>query len=91
MERRLKDAFLAIKYEVHGAQNDAVGAEALAAKDKHEFERWIVGAIEGLRGAKIRKAWTRAIYRWRNPSLARSPPVSRLISASNSSVVRWRA
>ena len=63
IERRLKDAFLAIKYEVHGAQNDAVGAEALAAKDKHEFERWIVGAIEGLRGGKIRKAWTRAIYR----------------------------
>ena len=62
-ERRLKDAFLAIKYEVHGAQNDAVGAEALAAKDKHEFERWTVGAIGGLRGSKIRKAWTRAIYR----------------------------
>ena len=63
MERRLKDAFLAIKYEVHGAQNDAVGAEALAAKDKHEFERWIVGAIGGQRGSKIRKAWTRARYR----------------------------
>ena len=65
IERRLKDAFLAIKYEVHGAQNDAVGAEALAAKDKHEFERWIVGAIEGqpYGGGKIRRARTLAIYR----------------------------
>ena len=78
IERRPKDAFLAIKYEVHGAQNDAVGAEALAAKDKHEFERWIVGAIEGqpYGGGKIRRAWTRAIYRWRNPSLARGVPQS---------------
>jgi site-specific DNA-methyltransferase (adenine-specific) len=56
---------LAIKYEVYGAQKDAAGAEALAAKDKHEFERWIVGAIEGqpYGGGKIRRAWTRAIYR----------------------------
>jgi hypothetical protein len=65
IERRLKDAFLAIKYEVHGAQKNAAGAEALAAKDKHEFERWIiVGAIEGqlYRRGKTRRAWIRAIY-----------------------------
>ena len=64
IERRLADAFLAIKYEVHGAQKDAAGAEAPAAKDKHEFERWIVGAIEGrpYRAGKISRARTRAIY-----------------------------
>jgi len=26
---------------------DAAGAQALAAKDTHEFQKWIVGAIEG--------------------------------------------
>ncbi len=47
IERRLKDAFSAIKYAVHGVPKDAAGAEPLAAKDKHGFQKWIIGAIEG--------------------------------------------
>ena len=45
VERRLKYAFPAIK--VHGVPKDAAGAEALAAKDTHEFRTWSTGAIEG--------------------------------------------
>ena len=47
IERRLKDAFPGIEYQVHGVPKDVGGAEALALADKHEFQKWIVGAIEG--------------------------------------------
>jgi site-specific DNA-methyltransferase (adenine-specific) len=32
---------------IHGVSKDAAGAEALAAKDEHGFQKWIIGAIEG--------------------------------------------
>jgi site-specific DNA-methyltransferase (adenine-specific) len=40
IERRLKDAFPGIKYEVHGTPKDLDGARDLAARDKHEFQLW---------------------------------------------------
>ena len=47
IERRLTDAFPGIEYQDHGVPKDVGGAEALALADKHEFQKWIVGAIEG--------------------------------------------
>jgi len=47
IERRMKDAFPGLAYEVHGVPRDPGGARDLAARDKHEFQRWIVGSIGG--------------------------------------------
>ena len=54
IERRLKAAFPGIAYEVHGVPKDADAARDLAARDKHEFQKWIVATIEGqpYRGGK---------------------------------------
>lgn len=54
IERRLKDSFSGIIYEVHGVPKDAAGAIALAEHDKHEFQKWIVATIGGqpYRGGK---------------------------------------
>ena len=47
IERRLKEAFPGIVYEVHGVPKDAAGARDLAERDKHEFQKWIVATIGG--------------------------------------------
>jgi site-specific DNA-methyltransferase (adenine-specific) len=45
VERRLADAFPGIAYEVHGVPKDVDGARDLAARDKHEFQKWITATI----------------------------------------------
>lgn len=47
IEKRLKEAFPNIQYEVHGTPKDSAGAEALAERDKYEFQKWIVPRIGG--------------------------------------------
>ncbi|MGB3580906.1 MAG: DNA methyltransferase, partial [Roseiarcus sp.] len=47
IERRLKEAFPGIAYEVQGVPKDADAARDLAERDKHEFQKWIVATIGG--------------------------------------------
>ncbi len=47
IERRLKEAFPRLKYEVFGVPKDLAGARDLAERDKHEFQKWIVATIGG--------------------------------------------
>ena len=46
IERRLKDAFPTILFEVHGTPNDIEGARDLARRDKYQFQWWAVSLIE---------------------------------------------
>jgi len=45
VERRLKEAFPGIAYEVHGVPKDIGGARDLALRDKHEFQKWITATV----------------------------------------------
>ena len=45
VERRLKEAFPGIVFEVHGVPTDYAGARDLAERDKHEFQKWITATI----------------------------------------------
>ncbi len=45
VERRLKDAFPGIVYEVHGVPRDNAGARDLAERDKYEFQKWITATV----------------------------------------------
>jgi len=45
IERRLKEAFPNIAYDVHGVPVDYAGARDLAERDKHEFQKWITATI----------------------------------------------
>jgi site-specific DNA-methyltransferase (adenine-specific) len=47
IERRLKEAFPSIKYDVHGVPRDADAARDLAERDKHEFQKWVVATVGG--------------------------------------------
>ncbi len=46
IERRLKDAFSGIVFEVHGTPSDLDGARDLASRDKYQFQWWAVSLIE---------------------------------------------
>lgn len=48
IERRLKDAFPGIKFEVHGTPKDFAGAENLAQRDKYQFQWWAVTLINAM-------------------------------------------
>ncbi len=41
VERRLRETFPSITFEVHGAPTDVDGAAELANRDKHEFQYWV--------------------------------------------------
>jgi site-specific DNA-methyltransferase (adenine-specific) len=45
VERRLKEAFPGVNYEVHGVPKDVGGARDLAERDKHQFQMWITAKI----------------------------------------------
>jgi site-specific DNA-methyltransferase (adenine-specific) len=48
IERRLKDAFSGIQFEVHGTPKDFAGAEDLALRDKFQFQWWAVTLINAV-------------------------------------------
>lgn len=48
IERRLKDAFPGIQFEVHGTPKDFAGAEDLARRDKFQFQWWAVTLINAV-------------------------------------------
>jgi site-specific DNA-methyltransferase (adenine-specific) len=46
IEKRLKDAFPGIQFEVHGAPKDLEGARDLANRDKYQFQWWAVSLVD---------------------------------------------
>jgi site-specific DNA-methyltransferase (adenine-specific) len=48
IEKRLKDAFPGIKYEVHGTPKDLDGARDLANRDKYQFQWWAVSLVNAV-------------------------------------------
>ena len=48
IEKRLKDAFPGIEYEVHGTPKDLDGARDLALRDKYQFQWWAVSLVNAV-------------------------------------------
>jgi hypothetical protein len=48
IEKRLKDAFPGIAFEVHGTPKDMEGAHALAEQDKYQFQWWAVSLVDAV-------------------------------------------
>ena len=48
IEKRLKDAFPGIQYEVHGTPKDLDGARDLAARNKYQFQWWAVSLVNAV-------------------------------------------
>ncbi|WP_019015271.1 DNA methyltransferase [Elioraea tepidiphila] len=61
IERRLKDAFPDIAFEVHGTPKDLEGARDLAQRDKHQFQWWAVSLVDAVPQAGRKKGADRGI------------------------------
>jgi site-specific DNA-methyltransferase (adenine-specific) len=48
IEKRMKDAFPGIQYEVHGTPKDLDGARDLALRDKYQFQWWAVSLVDAV-------------------------------------------
>ena len=48
IEKRLKDAFPGVKYNVHGVPKDADGAADLSRRDKYQFQWWAVSLVDAV-------------------------------------------
>lgn len=48
IEKRLKDAFPGIAFEVHGTPKDLAGARDLAERDKYQFQWWAVSLVNAV-------------------------------------------
>lgn len=46
IEKRLKDAFPGLQFEVHGTPKDLAGARDLAARDKYQFQWWACSLVD---------------------------------------------
>lgn len=47
IEKRLRNAFPGIVFETEGRPKDLASAQLLAARDKHEFQKWLVTWVGG--------------------------------------------
>lgn len=61
IERRLKDAFPGIQFEVYGTPQTLQDARDLAARDKYQFQWWAASAIGGRPYAGKKKGADRGI------------------------------
>ena len=48
IEKRLKDAFPGVTFEVHGTPKDEAGARDLALRDKYQFQWWAVSLVDAI-------------------------------------------
>lgn len=48
IEKRMKDAFPGIEFEVHGTPKDLASARDLAERDKYQFQWWAVSMVDAL-------------------------------------------
>jgi len=61
IERRLKDAFPDLAYEVVGTPRDLAGARDLAERDKYQFQWWATSLIEAVPAGGKRKGMDRGV------------------------------
>ena len=48
IEKRMKDAFPGLAFSVEGRPQDLAAAQDLASRNKNEFEKWAVTALDGI-------------------------------------------
>lgn len=78
IERRLKDAFPGIAFDVYGTPEDMDGARDLARRDKYQFQWWAVSLLDAVPYGGKKKGADSGIDGWRYMVASRND-VSRAI------------
>ncbi len=80
IERRLKDAFPDLQYEVHGTPRDLAGARDLAERDKYQFQWWATSLIDAVPAGGKRKGMDRGVDGFLNFRDAQNKPAFGIVS-----------
>lgn len=80
IERRMKDAFPGLTYEVVGTPKDLAGARDLALRDKYQFQWWITSLIGAVPAGGKKKGMDRGIDGYLNFRDADGEPQHAIVS-----------
>jgi len=80
IERRLKDAFPDLAYEVVGTPRDLAGARDLAERDKYQFQWWATSLIDAVPAGGKKKGMDRGIDGYLNFRDAENKPAFGIVS-----------
>jgi site-specific DNA-methyltransferase (adenine-specific) len=80
IERRLRDAFPGVKFDVHGTPKDIGGARDLAGRDKYQFQWWAVSLVDAVPYGGQKKGADSGIDGWRYMAASRNAVARCIIS-----------
>jgi len=80
IERRLKDAFPDLAYEVVGTPRDLAGARDLAERDKYQFQWWATSLIDAVPAGGKKKGMDRGVDGFLNFRDAENKPAFGIVS-----------
>jgi len=72
IERRLRDAFPGVAFDVHGTPTDLEGACDLANRDKYQFQWWAVSLVDAVPFGGRKRGADSGIDGWRYMALGRN-------------------
>jgi site-specific DNA-methyltransferase (adenine-specific) len=80
IERRLRDAFPAVAFDVRGTPQDVAGARDLAQRDKYQFQWWAVSLVDAVPYGGQKKGADGGIDGWRYMAAGRNTVARCIIS-----------
>nr|WP_294549044.1 DNA methyltransferase [uncultured Rhodopila sp.] len=80
IERRLRDAFPGVSFDVHGTPKDFDGARDLALRDKYQFQWWAVSLVDAVPYGGKKKGADSGIDGWRYMAAGRNTVARAIIS-----------
>jgi adenine specific DNA methylase Mod len=80
IERRLRDAFPGVKFDVHGTPKDLEGARDLANRDKYQFQWWAVSLVDAVPYGGKKRGADSGIDGWRYMASGRNTVAKCIVS-----------
>jgi adenine specific DNA methylase Mod len=80
IERRLRDAFPGVKFDVHGTPKDLEGARDLALRDKYQFQWWAVSLVDAVPYGGKKRGADSGIDGWRYMAAGRNTVAKCIVS-----------
>jgi site-specific DNA-methyltransferase (adenine-specific) len=80
IERRLRDAFPGVKFDVHGTPKDLEGARDLALRDKYQFQWWAVSLVDAVPYGGKKRGADSGIDGWRYMASGRNTVARCIVS-----------
>lgn len=87
IERRLRDAFSDVEFDVHGTPKDYEGARDLALRDKYQFQWWAVSLVDAVPFGGKKRGADSGIDGWRYMAAGRTTVAKCIVSVKGGETV----